>query len=303
MNISINLRPDTSSQLIEMALNDLHIEHDATFQQLSETRESEVEESEGIIEEISIDNDGDEGNWRSVDERALMPRVSSLENSLLEHINTSVPSLDEMVIRQRGRKKQKAKIFWSPVKSPFKTPTKRNNSSLHMSILSPSPAKNLFNNNSDTSGSPMILRNSPRKRLLTETPNEKDLASCSSSSSLTPISSTPTKRLKFSDDRSMNASNKNIPLKTLLKAMSQNQLIEIICGIASTDPVIEQEICKNLPVPDVRPFEDELNMLKKNIMRSSPRSRLLVQSKSDSAAFSRASSHLMLFKKYNYYNH
>lgn len=291
MNIS-NLRPDTSSQLLEMALSDLHIERDP-LQEINVTQQSEMDESDGLIEEIHAGNDGDEMHSRSVDERALMPRVSSLENSLLEHINTSVPSLDEMVIRQRGRKKQPAKISWSPIKSPFKTPTKRN-STLHMSLLSPSPAKKLFNN---STGSPMILRNSPRKRILTDTPNDQDFASCSSSSTPAAASSTPTKRLKFSDDRSMNASSKNIPLKTLLKAMSQNQLIEIISGIASSDPVMEQEICKNLPIPDVRPFEDELCALKKNIMRSSPRSRLLIQSKTDSAAYSRASSHLTLFKK------
>ena len=291
MNFS-NHRPDIS-QLIVMALNDLRIERD----QLNDTRQSELEESDGITREIPVGNDGDELSWRSSDERAiLMPRVSSLENSLMEHINTSVPSLDEMVIRQRGRKKQPSKISWSPIKSPFKTPTKRD-SSLHMSLLSPSPAKKLFNN---SNGSPMVLRNSPRKRILTDTPSDQDFPSCSSSTCSTPITAntTPSKRLKFSDDRSMNAASKQIPLKTLLKAMSQNQLIEIICGIAVGD--IEQEICKNLPIPDIRPFEDELTALKRNISRSSPRSRFLIQSKTDAAAFSRASSHLMLFKKYKH---
>lgn len=290
MNIS-NLRPEISSQLILMALNDLSIERSIERDQLNDTRQSELEESDGITREIPVSNDGDELSFRS----ALQPRVSSLENSLMEHINTSIPSLDEMVIRQRGRKKQPSKISWSPIKSPFKTPTKRN-SSLHMSLLSPSPAKKLFNN-SNSNGSPMVLRNSPRKRILTDTPNDQDFPSCSSSTCSTPItaSSTPTKRLKFSDDRSMNAASKQIPLKTLLKAMSQNQLIEIICGIAVGD--IEQEICKNLPVPDIRPFEDELTALKRNISRSSPRSRFLIQSKTDAAAFSRASTHLTLFKK------
>lgn len=285
MNIS-NIRPDISSLLMEMALSELHVERD----QLNDTRQSEIEESDGIFREIPVGNDGDESlNWRSVDERALMPRVSSLENSLIEHINTSVPSLDEMVIRQRGRKKQPSKISWSPIKSTFKTPTKRN-STLHMSLLSPSPAKKLFNNNNSNS-SPMILRNSPRKRILTDIPNDQEFPS-GSSYSIT-ASSTPTKRLKFSDDHSMNDSKH--PLKTLLKAMSQNQLIDIICGIAVG--AIEQEIRMNLPVPDIRPLEDELCALKKYISRSSPRSRFLILSKTDGAAFSRASSHLSLFKK------
>lgn len=222
-----------------------------------------------------------------VDERALAPRVSSLENSLVEHIQSSRPSLDEMVIRQRGRKKQPVKISWSPVKSPFKTPTKRG-SSLHMSLLSPSPAKQLFNNSS-----PMALRSSPRKRIFIDTPTKDP--NPSSSSTPNPLSSTPTKRLKFFDDRSMNATNYEVPMKTLLKGLTQDQLINIICDMSSKDASFEEGIRRNLPLPDIRSFEEELCSLRKNITRSSPRSRLL--SRSDGAAFSRASPHMLAFKK------
>lgn len=234
MNIS-NLRPDTNHHLIEMALRELHI-----VPETDEVQEIEPRDANETLDESTTGIEGVFRAWRrrSVDERALMPRVSSLENSFVEHINSSVPSLDEIVIRQRGRRKQPAKISWSPIKSPFKTPTKRN-STLHMSLLSPSPAKKLFGNNN---GSPMILRNSPRKRILTDTPNDQEFNASSSSASM--ISSTPTKRLKFSEDLSMNASNKSIPLKTLLKPMSQSQLIDIICGLAGTDPTVEQNILK-----------------------------------------------------------
>lgn len=282
MNIS-NLRPDTTQSLIEMALRELHLvqEINEVQQQQLEPQEANetMEETGGVVLRP----------WRriSVDERALMPRVSSLENSFVEHINSSVPSLDEIVIRQRGRRKQPAKISWSPIK----TPTKRN-SILHMSLLSPSPGKKLFGNNN---GSPMTLRNSPRKRILTDPPNDQEFGA--STSSLNLVSSTPTKRLKFSEDISMNAANRSIPLRTLLKPMSQNQLIDIINGIANTDPEIERKIREQLPVPEIRPYEQELCALRKSVTNSSPRSRLLVQSKTDGAAFSRASSHLMSFKK------
>lgn len=282
MNIS-NIRPDTTQSLIEMALRELHL-----VQEINEVQQQlEPQDANDAMEEAgSVLRP-----WRriSVDERALMPRVSSLENSFVEHINSSVPSLDEIVIRQRGRRKQPAKISWSPIK----TPTKRN-SILHMSLLSPSPAKKLFGGNNNN-GSPMTLRNSPRKRILTDTPNDQEF--CASTSSLNLVSSTPTKRLKFSEDISMNATNKSISLRTLLKPMSQNQLIDIISGIASTDPEIEQKIREQLPVPEIRPFEQELCVLRKSVTSSSPRSRLLVQSKTDGAAFSRASSHLATFKK------
>jgi hypothetical protein len=291
MNI-FNIRPDTTQSLIEMALRELHI-----VQEINEVQQQlEPEEANETIGELNNESDSVLRPWRrrSVDERALMPRVSSLENSFVEHINSSVPSLDEIVIRQRGRRKQPAKISWSPIKSPFKTPTKKN-SSLHMSLLSPSPAKKLFGNNNN--GSPMILRNSPRKRILTDTPNDQEFSASISSPGINLVSSTPTKRLKFSDDISMNAANKSIPLRTLLKPMSQSQLIDIINGIASSDPDIEQKIRQHLPVPELRPFEQELCVLKKSVTTSSPRSRLLAQSKTDGAAYARASSHLMSFKK------
>lgn len=231
----------------------------------------------GTDEELSFSR-------RSFD-RALAPRVSSLENSLVEHINSSRPSLDEIVIRSRGRKKQPSKISWSPVKSPFKTPTKRN-STLHMSLMSPSPAKQLFINSS-----PMGLRSSPRKRIFTDTPTKDP----NPSSSSTPMSSTPSKRLKFFDDRSMNASNCGVPMKTLLNGLTKDQLINIICEMSSKDASFEENVRKNLPLPDIRSFEEELCSLRKNITRSSPRSRLL--SRSDGAAYSRASPHMIAFKK------
>jgi hypothetical protein len=261
------LRPDNHPQLLEMALSDLHIERGTPLQELNTTDFSEqADESFAIVEEL-VDLDGNDGilRRRSVDDRALLPRVSSLENSLIEHINTSVPSLDEP-------------INWSPIKSPFKTPTKRN-SSLHMSLLSPSPAKK-------SSESSMILRQSPRKRIL----NDDNEQSASTSTQL--HSSTPTKRLKFDSDRSMNASNRNVPLACQLKAMSQSQLIDIICGVAK-DPATEQNILNNLPVPDIRPFEEELCKLKRVMTKGSPRSRLLIQNDS----FPRAAAQLQLFKK------
>jgi hypothetical protein len=216
---------------------------------------------------------------RSLDDRALAPRISSLENSLVEHINTSVPTLDELVIRQRGRKKQPAKISWSPIKSPFKTPTKRN-STLHMSLLSPSPAKQLFNNTS------MTLRSSPRKRILTDTPPPSDQDPTTSS----PL--TPSKRMRFFDTSSVNL---DVPLETLLKGLNQDQLIKLICDVSNKDVSFEETVRTNLPPPDLRTFEDQLCTLRKNVTRSSPRSRLM--SRTDGAAFSRAAPHLTAFKK------
>lgn len=239
--------------------------------------------------DITLGNDTSEENGHSfynrhLENRALTPRVSSLENSMVEHINSSVPSLDELVIRQRGRKKQPAKISWSPVKSPFKTPTKRN-STLHMSLLSPSPAKKLFNN------SPMTLRSSPRKRILVDTPPPSDQEPTTSSTPLL----TPTKRMKFLDDRSMNVTNNDVPLQTLLKGLNQEQLIKLICDVSAKESAFEDKVRQNLPLPDLQSFEEQLCTLRKNVTKTSPRSRLL--SRTDSAAYSRAVTHLTAFKK------
>lgn len=277
MNFStnLNIRP---SQLLEMALRELHIER----------ANDSIMNDDDDDSTVSRDTDTERSflRRRSIDERVLAPRLSSMENSLSEHINTSIPSLDEIVIRQRGRPKKPAKISWSPIKSPlFKTPTKNNTGTLHMSLLSPSPAKKLFTNNNNSSTS-MILRNSPRKRIL----NDPD-----PSSSSTPYT-TPTKRIRF-EERPMSANNPEIPLKTLLKGLSHAQLIDIIQGISARDETIEKEIRNNIPLPDLKPFEDELCSLRKSVTKSSPRSRLSMQSKTDSSAFSRASPHLSTFKK------
>lgn len=55
-----------------------------------------------------------------------------------------------------------------------------------------------------------------------------------------------------------------------------------------------QEIKDSLPAPDIRPLEDRLNYLKKNIFKSLPNSRLT--SKTDSPAYSRAATHVLAFK-------
>lgn len=253
-----------------MALRELHIERDPNM--------------DDTVEYVEVDDHDFVHRRRTVDERVLTPRTAQLENSLSEHLNSSVPSLDEIVIRQRGRQKKPSKISWSPIKSPFKTPTK------NMSLLSPSPAKKLFSNNNNNNTS-MVLRNSPRKRIFADSQNDQDTA-CSS----TPYA-TPTKRLKFIEDRPMNAINPEVALKTLLKGLSQEQLIEIISGIVNKDAQLEKNIRDNLPLPDIRPYEEELCELRKNITKSSPRSRLSIQSKSDGAAFSRASTHLTSFKR------
>lgn len=276
-NSNLNIRPALLP--IEMALRELHIEQTEDFIQGEEEEEDDY--SEFLL--VSNNNNNIIYDHRR-QERILAPRVGSMENSINEHMNISVPSLDEIVIRQRGRQKKKpAKISWSPIKSPFKTPTKNNRTQ------SPSPGKKFFLNSSLNGSSSMILRNSPRKRIFAEPETDP-------SSSSTPYS-TPIKRLRFADERSINAQNPEVPLKTLLKGLSHDQLIEIICSVGSKDLNIEKEIRGNLPMPDIKPLEQELCTLRKYITKSSPRSRLSMNSKTDGPTYTRALPHITTFKK------
>lgn len=178
-------------------------------------------------------------------------------------------SPDEQIIQLRGRRK----ISLSPsyhnrgiLSSPLKTPTKKL--------------------------STMQLRNSPRKRLMPDVPEstpEKEKW-------FSPHKPTSTsKRIKFSDESAAAKNNPDIPLSKLLKGMSNGQLIDVILGLTKQEPHIEQSIRSILPAPDLKPLEEKLNTLKRNINKSLPKTRLV--SKTDSASYSRASTHLEVFKK------
>jgi len=56
-----------------------------------------------------------------------------------------------------------------------------------------------------------------------------------------------------------------------------------------------QEMKDSLPAPDLRPLEEKLNELKKNIFKSLPSSRLV--SKTDSPSYNRAAVHVTAFKR------
>jgi hypothetical protein len=193
-------------------------------------------------------------------------------------------SPDEIVIRQRGRRS--LPIIWSPepnrVPSPLKTPTK-------------------------TSLTQMTLRSSPRKRLVMtdyptpSTPDKQTLRGTSTPSkrTLSPTKvqspeSTTIKKIRF-EETSIHRANKDVPLNVILTGMSQEQLIEIIESMVKQQPKLEERIREELPVPDLKPKEEQLLKMKKAIFKSLPTTRLV--SKTDSAAYSRASNNLTEFKK------
>nr|XP_037873230.1 uncharacterized protein LOC101738001 isoform X2 [Bombyx mori] len=205
------------------------------------------------------------------------------------------PSPDEQLIQQRGRKR--LPVTWSP-----EIDIKRN-SSFHSSVRTPpkitpgriSPPK-----------LGVTLRSTPRKRLLmgeTEriplTPEKIDFSDISTPQKFKlnnqecSIKNTPP--MKRSRVEKVLDKEYRGPIDTALKGLSPTQLIHIIKNITYKHPEVEQELRREMPLPDLSPLDEKLSYLKSNIFKSLPTSRLT--SKTDSPAYSRVSTHLAAFKK------
>ncbi|PNF42850.1 hypothetical protein B7P43_G13079 [Cryptotermes secundus] len=180
------------------------------------------------------------------------------------------PSPDEMVIQQRGRRHVPA--TWSPDVEQNK---QNGMSTRDRTPVKASPVK-----------STIVLRSTPRKRLLLSDPKE--------------LFPTPEKCRKVSPNSKKcrtekPSSHSSSPLQAALKGLSQDQLIDIIQQLVDKHMDLGEEIKEIMPAPDIRPLEEQLSYLKKNIFKSLPNSRLT--SKTDSPAYSRAATHVLAFKK------
>lgn len=178
--------------------------------------------------------------------------------------------------------RRRISITWSPEKTPTNTPaTKTPTKSTTMTLRS-SPRKRLLLNEYNST-TPEKLQ-SPRKPINTSP------SSSPQSQKLYPSS----KRLRF-DIKPLAQSQTAVPLNVLLKGLNNEQLIEIIQGLVQDQPQIEETIREKLPMPDLKPLDEQLNAAKKNIFKSLPTSRLI--KKTDSTGYSRAAVHLTVFKK------
>ncbi|KAG6464287.1 uncharacterized protein LOC115452965 [Manduca sexta] len=201
-------------------------------------------------------------------------------------------SPDELLIQQRGRRR--LPVTWSPDIEV------RRNSSFHSIVRTPPK-------NTPSRLSPpklgVTLRSTPRKRLLlgdTErvpfTPEKIDFSDISTPQKFkltSPVKGTPPNkrsRIEKTWDKEIKG-----PIDTALKGLSPSQLIHIIKNITYKYPEVEEELRKDMPAPDLTPLEEKMSYLKCNIFKSLPTSRLT--SKTDSPAYSRASTHLAAFKK------
>lgn len=155
----------------------------------------------------------------------------------------------------------------------------------------------------------MTLRSSPRKRLhLDGVASSSVMLSPQSMGqsprkiprtpqfNTTPVQSyTPqTKRLRFTESP-IAQQNQKTPLTKILKGLTQSQLVNVIQELVNNEPDVETKIRSNLPMPDIKPMEEQLVQLKKNIFKSLPTTRLVKNT--GSVGHSRAAIHLASFKK------
>ena len=103
--------------------------------------------------------------------------------------------------------------------------------------------------------------------------------------------SSPSKRSKESKTQS---ASKGDP-RVWAKGLSHEQLVALMTGLMDKHPELEEEIASAMPTPDLAAYEDKLSYLKRNIFKSLPNTRL--ESKTDSLAFNRVTTHLVAFKK------
>ncbi|CAH0386116.1 unnamed protein product [Bemisia tabaci] len=198
------------------------------------------------------------------------PQQLLIDINLPSSYLSPTPSPDELVIQQRGRRRMP--VQWSPDVDSHKAETTKT-----------TPVKQ-----SPTRQTSIVLRSTPRKRLLLNDPME--------------VSLSPDKRKKdspsakkFRLDRPATPQMPEGSIGNTLKGLSPEQLIGVIETLIQKHPTLESEVREILPVPDLKPLEDKLSYLKKNIFKSLPTNRLT--SKTDSPAYNRAATHVTAFKK------
>jgi len=190
--------------------------------------------------------------------------ISNLPTSMM----TPSPSPDELIIQQRGRRKIPVTF------SPDIDTIKQNNQE------TPTKSGSNFNKSS------IVLRSTPRKRLLLNDPLEL------SSPDKYKLGSSNYKKLRT--DVPVELPEDNCILSAM-KALSSDQLIGIIGQIVIDHPDIEKEIRSNFPVADLKPIEERIYYLRRNIYKALPSNRLI--SKTDPTSYNRVSTHVLAFKK------
>ena len=255
--------------------------------------------------------------------RSVTPDTSFSSEGGIASMTGPSPSPDEMVITARGRRA--IPLTFSP--DVHTTPLSQRMQRTHPGISSSYGGQSrgisqlarggvgvgCHGGNSGWQTPPNSLtrlllptRTSPRKRLtLTDsppgtipsasTPSPSPEKTCLSSSMIYTSSrkSPVIKRFRMTQSTG-NLANDADPI-TKLKGLSHDQLTSLLTEILLQRPEIKEEVNRMIPDPDIAAMESNLNYLKRNIYKSLPNTRL--ESKTDSMAYNRVSTHLLAFKK------
>lgn len=185
-------------------------------------------------------------------DNSIIESPGSLSNSFL----SSAPSPDELIIRQRGRRSISI-TSWSPPNCNNNNDGRlSNNNNCCIDGESPkSPLKTPTKNNPQLQ---MVLRSSPRKRVLLATSDARK--SMFGETAIAPMAAvaTPgkllecTKRLRITEKSYAQQDNK-VSLSVFLKGYTQDQLIDLIINqLVQGDEGVERKLRKELPIPDLR---------------------------------------------------
>merc|ERR1719507_659947 len=198
-------------------------------------------------------------------------------------------SPDEAVIQARGRRS--IPLTYSP--DINHTPLRQQMQRAKLAALSQT------GNNSRLllPGSREGVRTSPRKRLtLNDTPPPSSIPSPNIGHLFHPSpekasgkTSPLTKKLKLDPTASGTSP------EVAMKGLNQVQLTSLLSSLLDRHPELREEVRQLMPNPDLSPLEERLNYLKRNIYKALPSTRL--ESKTDSMAFNRVSTHLATFKR------
>ena len=200
------------------------------------------------------------------------------------------PSPDEQIIQARGRRQMPLTFSPDVHLTPLRNRRVVAQSALLTGKNTPSPVN---------MGRLLLpTRTSPRKRLtLTDSPPERNSStgnvSCFDTPSPDKVKRSPISK-KCKIDKDLVGSGASSTL-TLMKGLSNAQLIDIFAKIMEDHPEVEEEVAAALPAPDLAVLEEKLNYLKRNVFKALPSNRL--ESKTDSLAYNRVATHLLAFKK------
>ncbi|CAH1796662.1 unnamed protein product [Owenia fusiformis] len=176
---------------------------------------------------------------------------------------------------------------------------------LHEQFLTPSPDEEIIQRRSSRLGNKTPADVTQRlvfddNEVVTDTPPKTPKMSPRKRLVLTPTKSNPNSPAKCiactPKRQRMIRKKRGIPLTTELSGLSKDQVVFLLGTIVSSHPELEEEVRDLLPAPDLRPLEENLRYLRKNIYKAIPDRKFGSMSR-DSPSFKRVKTHLETFKR------